>query len=98
MLVWRARVRKRFASSLKQGIWWRAICSTPIRKVRRAIKNGDVGGVFLDSVAELQETNEVYWDTPVIFVKMREPTDRTLKAGLDLCLSEMGIGLLDPIP
>lgn len=79
------------------GIWWTAISKHTPRELRRKFRKQDVGGVLLEHVRGFKSTDQTYWDERVIMIKLCPCEDRTLQAGIDLCLSEIGIGLLEPV-
>jgi hypothetical protein len=91
-MLYRIKLKKR---KKVDGEWWLATTVKPVRALDRAFKTGSVGGILYDVVKAVETTSGTYDGLPVIRLKLRVPSDRVERAGMDLCLSEIGIGLLD---
>lgn len=90
-MLYRLKLKKKEVASS----WWLATTEKKVSAISRAFKVGNVGGLLYEVVEAIEETPGTYDGLPVIRVKLRIPKDRVERAGMDLCLSEIGIGLLD---
>jgi hypothetical protein len=81
-----------------EGEWWRAaLTSHSTAQINRAFREERVGGILLDTVRGVVPSDERFFDSPVVFIRLNVPTHRIDRDGMELCLSELGIGLLEPV-
>lgn len=80
------------------GRWWTAVCRKHISEVHRAFREERVAGVLYDAVGRIVPTKETYEGLKVIKIQIRYPQDRLGVYYTNVCLSELGVGLLDAVP
>jgi hypothetical protein len=90
------RVRKtavvRPVDSKPEGEWWTATSRLSPKQIANAFKQQKVGGILLDTVLDIVPSED-----STIFIWLKMPSHRMDRDGMEVCLSEIGIGLLEPI-
>lgn len=77
--------------------WWTAMSRLSVPKLKRAFRRKQVGGILYETVGEIIPTKRKEWGRNVILIELTVPTNYIDRAGMELCLTELGVGLLDPV-
>lgn len=76
------------------GQWWAASTKRHVGDILRAFREERVGLILYESVGLLAPTGKVFGGRKVILLQLKVP--KGYDWAVDVCLSEIGVGLLDP--
>ena len=94
MKVWKFKAQKRVEST---GEWWTALSRRTAKDLRRSFREEDVGIVLLERVTIIEETPHKQKGMRVIRIRIDYPREQFERFLVDTCLTELGIGLIDPV-
>jgi hypothetical protein len=101
MRCWKLRWKKaqrQVRTSLRTAAqWWTAYSTqSTANDLRKQVEKEDVAIIVLENLQALEATP--HWEDGLRIIKVRLtlPHDRKERYMLDLCLSEMGVGLIEP--
>lgn len=77
--------------------WWLAYSLRSVKDLRRTFREKNVGSMLIENVDVVEDTGEKEEGIRVIRVLLYYPTGRVDRELMDVCLTEIGIGLIDPI-
>ena len=80
----------------ERGVWWAAYSRRTVKDLRRAFREENVGIVLLENVEQIEECGE-HSGLRVILLKLRYPRHPFDRLLVDTCLTEVGVGLIDPV-
>ncbi len=99
--TWRLRLPKTVLSNLPGckagGRWWKAYSKKSVKDILRFFREQRVGAVLYETIGGVAETSEVCDDTKVIRIQVRFPKNKVEHWAVGICLSEVGIGLIDRV-
>lgn len=94
LTVWTFKTKKR-PGGRREGVWWRAYSRTTVKDLRRRFREETVAGQLLEMVEDFGDEEQDEGGQRVIFVKLRYPDADDERYLADVCLTEVGIGLIE---